>query len=227
MKLSIIIPVFNEEKFIKEIIERVFGAPIKDEKEIIVINDGSTDNTKNILENLINNYNFKLINHEHNLGKGSAIKTGLSIVTGDLIIIQDADLEYDPKDIPLLLSQMSKNISAVYGKRGLKNWSRLHYALGAKLLTILINILFHANLHDTYTCYKLFNLNKISLGLLKNLTSSGFEFEAEITCKILKSGGKISETPIHYFPRSKKEGKHIGFKDFIKGFVIIIKCRFH
>jgi len=226
MKLSIIVPAHNEERYIAKTLEQVFAIELPGEKEVVVVNDGSTDNTKNILADLAKNYNFKLREHDKNQGKGAAIKTGLEIVTGNLIIIQDADLEYSPRDIPALLSAINENISAVYGMRNSKIWSRTHYVLGARILTSVINILYGVKLRDTYTGYKLFNLNKIDLNLLKNLISTGFEFEAEVTCKILRNKGYIAETPISYYPRNKKEGKHIGPKDAFRGLWTILKCRF-
>jgi len=117
----------------------------------------------------------------------------------------------------------------VYGKRGSKRWPKrgYHYIIGAKILTVTINILFGGKLTDTYTGYKLFNVNKIGINLLKNLKSTGFEFEAEVTCKILAQNGKIVEVPINYIPRSKNEGKHIGLKDVFKGFHTILLCFFN
>ncbi len=225
MRLSIIIPAHNEEKFIEQTIDKIFRLEI--EKEVIIVNDGSTDNTQRILENLKNKYNFKLIKCEKNSGKGKAINNGLLEVTGDFLVIQDADLEYDPKDIPKLLEKIDENASAVYGNRGVKRWPKrgYYYVLGAKILSITINLLFGSKLKDVYTGYKLFNLKRVDLNMLKDLHSTGFEFEAEITCKILKSGGKILEIPITYIPRNKEEGKHIGLKDAFAGFFTIIKCR--
>lgn len=224
MKLSIIIPVHNEEKSIEKILEKIFSIDFSCEKEVIIINDGSDDNTEKILSQLIKKHDFKLLEHKNNLGKGTAIKTGLKIINSDLVIIQDADLEYDPNDIPILLNNMTNELSAVYGKRGYNKWPQrsFYYVLGAKILTHMINILYDENLTDTYTGYKLFNINKIGIDLLRNLQSTGFEFEAEITCRILANKGKIKEVPISYIPRNKKEGKHIGFKDAFKGFLTIL-----
>ena len=224
MKLSIIIPVNNEEKCVAQTIEKISKVLLPVEKEIVIVNDGSTDKTFKILEELKSIYNFKLINLEKNQGKGHAIKSGLKEITGNYLLIQDADLEYDPIDIPKLLGKIDKNTSAVYGNRGIKKWPKkgYHYILGAKMLTTLINILFKTKLKDVYTGYKLFNLEKINL---QNLTSSGFEFEAEVTCKILKNKGKIVETNISYNPRNKKEGKKIKLKDALKGLLTIVKNR--
>ena len=227
MKLSIIIPVHNEEQYVKKVLEKVLAVPLTCEKEIIVINDGSTDNTEKILEELVKKNNLKLFKHQKNLGKGSAIKTGITESTGNLIIIQDADLEYNPRDIPTLLEKINKDTAAVYGNRDTKKWPKreYRYVLGAKILTMIINLLYGSKLKDVYTGYKLFNAEKIDINLLKNLKSTGFEFEAEVTCKILSNGGKIVEVPIEYIPRNKKEGKHIGLKDAFKGFSTILCAR--
>jgi len=227
MKLSIIIPAYNEEDFIGTLIEKVFSVSFSCDKEVIVVNDCSTDNTQKILEKIKGKYNFKLLKHEKNFGKGKAIKTGLEEVTGNLVIIQDADLEYNPKDIPILLEKTNQDISAVYGNRGTTRWPKrgYHYVIGAKILTQTINLLYGSKLKDAYTGYKLFNLEKVDIDLLKNLKSSGFEFEAEITCKILKNRGKIVEVPINYIPRNKEEGKKIKFKDALLGLLTVIKCK--
>jgi dolichol-phosphate mannosyltransferase len=227
-KISIIIPAHNEEKFIEKTLEKVMRTLLPWDTEIIVVNDGSTDETINILEKLSRKYSFRLINHDKNLGKGWAIKTGIKNSSGNYLLIQDADLEYDPKNIPALLSKMDEDISAVYGKRSAKVWPKrgIHYVLGAKLLTFAINALYGSKLEDSYTGYKLFNLEKVSKQMLENLESSGFEFEAEVTCKILKNKGKILEVPITYIPRSREEGKHIGAKDALIGLLTICKWRF-
>lgn len=226
-KLSIIIPVFNEEKTIQKIIELVFKVDILGlEREVIVVNDGSTDLTKKILTNLKNDFNFVLINLEKNQGKGMAIRKGLKYVKGDLVIIQDADFEYDPNDYKNLLKEISNDFPVIYGSRNIKkkrNIGYFHYYLGSKILNILINILFKTNLTDAYTCYKLFPLD-----LIRNIeiNSNGFEFEAEITVKILKMGIKIKEIPINYYPRTFKQGKKITIKDALIGMIVILENRF-
>lgn len=227
MRLSIIIPANNEESSIGKILQKVSDLKIP-EKEIIVINDGSTDHTKEILEKLKQTLSFKLAHHDKNLGKGAAIKTGLNEVTGDLVIIQDADLEYEPSDIPLLLEKISDGVAAVYGNRGSKRWPErgLEYILGAKILTLCVNTLYRTNLNDVYTGYKLFNLKQVPLSFLLGLKSSGFEFEGEVTCKILNRRGKIIEVPISFTPRSKAEGKHIRFWDGIIGVFTILRFFF-
>ena len=224
--LSIIIPVHNEEQFVEKILEKVFSMPLK-EKEVIVVNDGSSDKTPEILQKLSKMNSFKLLSHKKNLGKGAAIKTALSAVTGNLVIIQDADLEYNPDDIPTLLAQIDNTVAAVYGKRPVlaRPDMNYHYALGAKILTWTIDTLYGTDLADVYTGYKLFNLDNLGMGFLKELESTGFEFEAEVTCKILSRGDVIVEVPIQYIPRKKSQGKHIRFTDAIKGVFTILKCR--
>ncbi|MDP2945990.1 MAG: glycosyltransferase family 2 protein [bacterium] len=217
-KLSVIIPVFNEEKTIEKVINTVWQQPLENwEKEIIVVNDCSTDNTGKILDDLKNKFDFILLKHQKNSGKGTAIKTALSRATGGYVIVQDADLEYNPADWPKMLKELENpKIKVVFGSREMNSKRRgyFHYVLGVRFLTFLTNRLFGGNLTDIYTCYKL-----ISSELIKslNLSSSGFEIEAEITTKILKRGIKIKEVPINYFPRSFKEGKKIRIYDGLIG----------
>ncbi len=223
MKLSIIIPVFNERATIEEILKRVMAAPtLEYQKEVIIVDDGSTDETVEILETLRERFNFIYQRHSRNSGKGAAIKTALEKVTGDLVIIQDADLEYNPNDYQNLLEAFKQTGSVVYGSRNInpQEKSYFHYALGAKFLTSLTNLLFEAKLTDIYTCYKLF-----PSFLIKSipLDSQGFEFEAEITIKILKREMTITEIPISYHPRKFSQGKKIHFQDGLFGLWTIIK----
>ena len=226
-KLSIIIPVLNEESTIKEIIEQVEHASVLDyQKEIIIVDDGSSDNTKNILKDIKAQYNLIILEHQKNIGKGRALQTGFKAVTGNAVIIQDADLEYDPNDWDSLLKELNgSEIGAVYGSRNINSEKKgyFHYVLGVKFLTFLNNLLFRSKLTDTYTCYKLFPAD-----LIKSiqLDSDGFEIEAEMTAKILKKGLLIKEVPISYNPRKFKQGKKIRFKDGLIGIWTIIKYRF-
>ncbi len=224
MKLSIIIPTYNEERTIEEIIKKVINLPLNVEKELIVINDGSTDKTNQILEELKKEFNFILLFHEKNQGKGAAIKTGINASTGKVVIIQDADLEYHPDDWEEMLNKFNgKNV--VYGSRNInperKGYS--HYVFGVWFLTAINNLLFNSKLTDTYTCYKLIPVNLIKSIDLK---SNGFEVEAEMTAKFLKKGIEINEVPIKYSPRKFKEGKKIRFKDGLIGLWTIFKYRF-
>ena len=226
MKLSIIVPVFNEEESIEEIIKRIENVSIGIEKEIIVVNDGSYDETKDVLERLKRKFNFVSLEHQNNQGKGAAIRTGLLKARGNFILIQDADLEYDPKDYPILLEPLiKKEVKVVYGSRNLfeNPRSSKSYFLGGQFLTFAFNLLFFEKLTDINTGYKVFAkevLEKI------NLKENDFAFCEEITCKVKQLGYKIREVPIHYHPRSFKEGKKIRwYKDGLRGLWTIIKYR--
>lgn len=220
--LSVIVPVFNESKTIREILEKIYSVNI--DKEIIVIDDGSTDGTDKILRG-VNFDNIKVIHHTRNRGKGTAFLTGLSHAQGEFIIIQDADLEYDPNDYFKLLEVIKKNnADLVLGARFMKGYKGLFiHRLGNRFLTGLMNFLFNAKLNDCFTCYKLFRrdtANKIGLN------SQGFDLEIEITAKALKNKLRIEETFISYHPRGYNEGKKIRCKDGLKAALSILKYRF-
>ncbi|MFA6106636.1 MAG: glycosyltransferase family 2 protein [Patescibacteria group bacterium] len=223
-KVSIIIPVFNEEKTLAESLARIFKASVLDyEKEVIIIDDGSSDGSLSILNSLRSKYDFLLLKHAKNSGKGAAIRVGFKKAGGDIVLIQDADLEYDPNQWQLLLKEFDNpGVSAVFGSRNIhpKRRGYWHYVFGVKLLTMLTNRLFGSNLTDVYTCYKAFRKSVLD-GL--DLKADGFEIEAEITVKLLKKGIAIKETPINYFPRKFSEGKKIKFQDGLKGFWMIVK----
>ena len=226
-KLSIIIPVFNEEKTIEETINRVFNQTLNNwQKEIIVVDDGSTDRTRKILNSLKIKFSFVLMCHEKNSGKGAAIKTALNKVSGEYVIIQDADLEYSPTDWPQLLKNLDDpKVQIIFGSRELHP-QRRGYAMciwGVRFLTALTNICFGSNLTDIYTCYKIIPSQTLKSFRLK---SPGFEIEAEITSKALRNGMVISEAPINYCPRSFKNGKKIRFHDGLSGAWTIIKVCF-
>ncbi len=234
MKLSIIIPVYNEEQTIRLILDKVNQVRLPDsiKKEVIVVDDGSKDNSKFIIQNLRINGLIKIY-HKKNLGKGAAIRSGLNSATGDLVIIQDADLEYNPADYERLLRPiLTDKAEVVYGSRlinyPLKLWGRnktvlpLHL-IANKGLTGFTNFLYGSNLTDMETCYKLFKkevLQKISL------KSNRFEFEPEITVKILKLKIPIVEIPINVKPRTYEEGKKIGLLDGFLAIWILIKYKF-
>lgn len=237
MKLSIIIPAYNEESTIEELISQVKKADTKDViKEIIVVDDGSKDSTREILTRISD---IKVIFHKKNGGKGRAIRTGIKHATGDIIIIQDADLEYDPNDYYKLIKPIiDKKTKVVYGSRYLSKVQKernLDYLkrggahkyylayLGGRLLTTLANLLYNAHITDEPTCYKVFDAK-----VLKSITlrSRRFEFCPEVTAKVRKKGYKILELPTSYRPRSFEEGKKIGWKDGVHAVWILIKYRF-
>lgn len=226
MKISIIIPVFNEKKSIEEIIKRVQAVDVGLEKEIIIVDDCSQDGTCQILEKL--NYpNMKLFFHSKNKGKGAALQTGFSKAKGDIILIQDADLEYDPKEYhKLLVPILDGRADVVYGSRFLGGPHRVlffwHY-VGNKILTMLSNMMSNLNLTDMETCYKVFKkeiLNKIKI------KSKRFGFEPEVTIKFAKLKCRIYEVPISYSGRDYSEGKKIGWKDGIAAIFHIIRYKF-
>jgi len=223
MKLSVIIPVYNEKDTINKIIEKVRKVPI--EKEIIIVDDGSTDGTQNILKNF-NNKDIKVILKEKNEGKGMSIREGLKYVSGDIVVIQDADLEYEPMDFLKMIEVIEKNnASVVYGSRilGKGKKSSFFFYLGGRFLSCIVNILYNAKITDEPTCYKMFRTDVIKK---INLKCTGFEFCPEVTAKVRKMGYKIFEVPIHYIPRSIKEGKKIRLKDGIIATWTLIKYRF-
>jgi glycosyltransferase involved in cell wall biosynthesis len=218
MKLSVIIPVYNEKDSIEKIINTVKAVPV--EKEIIVVDDFSHDGTRDKLATISD---IKLILHEKNKGKGSAIRSGIKYTQNDIVIIQDADLEYDPNDYPKLLSAfISDKIGAVFGSR-FKGKSRflLLSKLANYFLTGLTNLMYCGHISDMETCYKMVRRD-ILLSL--NLTACRFEIEPEITCKLLRKKIRINEVPIDYLART--QGKKIGPKDAIIAIKEIFKWRF-
>jgi len=217
--LSVIMPVFNEAKTIREILEKINSVNV--DKEIIVIDDGSSDDTGKILRGM-GLANLKVIHHTTNRGKGAAFLTGLAHATGEFVIIQDADLEYEPNDYQKLLEVIKTgNVDIVLGARFMKGYKGLFiHRMGNRFLTNLVNFFFGAKLNDCFTCYKLFRRETINrLGL----SAKGFDIEIEIIAKALKNKLRIGEEFISYHPRSYAEGKKIRCRDGLKAAWSIIK----
>jgi dolichol-phosphate mannosyltransferase len=234
--ISIIIPSYNESNLLETVIKRVINSDtLKLEKEIIIVDDGSTDNTQNqILKIKGQNHSLKLktIKHSHNKGKGAAVMSGLKEAKGDIILIQDADLEYNPENYPALLKPILDNeCDIIYGSRtlGIKKFGNKYYNLiyfnGGQVLTKLINLIYGTNLTDQPTGYKVFGKELKKL-FLDNINMEDFSFEVEMTILSVKNNHKIIEVPIIYTPRSISEGKKIGLKDFIKAVYIAVLYKF-
>lgn len=227
MKLSIIIPCYNEKNTILSLITKVENVDLENiEKEIIIVDDSSSDGTRELIQSRLKKH--KLIFHNQNRGKGSAIRTALKHITGDIVIIQDADMEYNPNDYKILIQPIiDKKYKVVYGSRERNKQNKIHsgllYYIGGLFLTWLTNLLYHSTLTDESTCYKVFDK---SLLLNIPLKCKRFEFCPEITAKILKRGIEIKEIPISYNPRTTKEGKKIKFKDGVKATWTLLKYRF-
>lgn len=228
MTVSVIIPVYNERKLISELLEEVIKADISPfGKEIIIIDDGSTDGTGELLNSYAERYPVKIITHTENLGKASAIKSGLKIATGDIILIQDGDLEYPPSEYQKLLSPFKEpETKVVYGSRFLfKKWPekmRPENWIANKLFTYLVNLLFKANITDEGTAFKVFRKEVLQEIEIK---SQGFEFCPEVTAKILKKGIRIVDVPVNYRARDKKSGKKPDAIDGLRILWSIIKYR--
>lgn len=225
MKLSIIIPAFNEKNTIKEIVRRVRTVELDGvEKEIIIVDDGSTDGTTDVLK-IEEDSGLRVIYHSRNRGKGASIRSALAYATGDYVIIQDADLEYDPEDLSRMIAPvLKKKAEVVYGSRFTgerRNMFFWHY-VGNRALSLITNVLYNTTLSDMETCYKLFS--KESMKGIK-IKSARFEFEPEITAKILRKGIRIYEVPISYAGREFSEGKKISWKDGLLAFWTLVKYR--
>jgi len=228
-KLSIVIPVYNEMQTIEAVVERVIAVPLPNiQKEIIISDDGSTDATPQALDGIYEKHAdiVRIYTSPTNLGKGAAVRLGMSIATGDVIIIQDADLELDPAEYQNILQPiLDGKAEVVYGSR-FKNPNRkisLRTRLANKILTSLTNILFHGRLSDMETAYKAFRREVIRSIKLRCVR---FDFEPEITAKLLMAGYKIQEVPISYNPRTVDEGKKISWRDGFEAVYTLFRCRF-
>lgn len=223
-KLSIVIPCYNEKDSIAELVRRVKASPAEP-KEIIVVDDYSTDGTREILEREVRPMVDQILYHEKNMGKGAALRTGFRQATGDAVIVQDADLEYDPNEYPVVADPvLNGEADVVYGSRflGRKRKGYLANRLANRFLTGLSNLFTHQHLTDMETCYKCFRREVIQKADLKE---DRFGFEPEVTAKISAMGIKIKEVPISYDPRTLTEGKKIGLKDGLRAIYCIWKYR--
>lgn len=228
--LSIIIPAYNEEQTIRKLLDKVCAVTLIEgiSKEILVIDDGSSDSTNDIVAEYVSSLgvkNIRLISQERNQGKGAALRKGIEVATGDFIIIQDADLEYDPEDYNLLLPHLLNGEKVVYGSRFLRKENKHSYQsfyYGGLLVTFFTNLLFLQKLTDEPTCYKAFETNFLKSIPLK---CTGFEFCPEVTAKTAKKGIKIKEVPIHYYPRSIEQGKKIKWTDGLDALWTLLKYR--
>jgi len=224
-KLSVVMPVFNEEATLEEILRRVRAVDVN--KEIVIVNDGSSDASKKILDSLAGVDDVRVYHHASNMGKGMAVRTALRHVIGDAVIIQDADLEYDPRDYLRLLEPYHEGkAKVVYGSRflgGPRRAMMFWHMIANKLLTLATNIMYDTILSDMETCYKLFETEIIRA---IPLHARGFELEPEITAKVLKRGHRIYEVPISYAGREYHEGKKIKGSDAFKALWTLLKYRF-
>jgi glycosyltransferase involved in cell wall biosynthesis len=226
MKLSVVIPVFNERDTVAEILRRVNSVPV--DKELIVVDDFSTDGTRDALAECLKEHsNLTVLHHERNLGKGRALRTGFETARGEYVIVQDADLEYDPEDYAKLLRPLDRQqADAVYGSRFITTQEHrvlyFWHSIGNRVLTLLSNMMTDLNLTDMETCYKVFRRELIQAIPLEE---DRFGFEPEVTCKLAKVGARIYEVGIAYHGRTYDEGKKIGMKDGFRALWCIVKYR--
>ena len=226
-KLSVIVPIFNERNTLVEVVRRMRAVELPDgiEREIIVVDDGSTDGTRDVLRQLADS-TVRIVLHDVNRGKGAALRTGFAHATGEYILVQDGDLEYDPEDWPKLLNPVLRGRArVVYGSRFTgerRNMLLLHW-IGNRFLSMTTNVLYNTTLSDMETCYKLIDRALIDD---MNLQSNRFDIEAEISAKILKRGVRIYEVPISYSGREFDEGKKITWRDGFAALYTLVKYRF-
>ena len=225
MKLSVIIPVYNEVESIQVILKRVYETNLV--HEIVVVDDGSKDGTRDVLATLDGKNSLRVILHEKNKGKGAAVRTGMAAATGDVLLIQDADLEYDPRDFPILLQPIEEGLAdVVYGSRFLGRAHRVTmfwHLVANQMLTLMTNILYNTILTDMETGYKVFRREVLN-GMV--LHANSFDFEPEFTAKIIKRKFRIFEVPITFNPRDYSQGKKIKLHDAFEAVWTLVKYRF-
>ena len=230
MKLSIVIPAYNEQDTVEELVRKVWAVDMGVDRELILIDDCSTDDTRGILERLTADEDaWHLVCHDRNMGKGAALRSGFAAATGDLVVIQDADLEYDPGDIPRLLGPiLNGHADVVYGSRFLGGGGPhrvvfFWHSVGNRLLTTLSNMMTDLNLTDMEVCYKAFRKEVLDAIQIRE---ERFGFEVEITAKVAKRKWRVYEVPIAYYGRSYAEGKKITWRDGVRALWCILKYRF-
>jgi glycosyltransferase involved in cell wall biosynthesis len=231
MKLSVVIPVFNEVTTLEELVRRVLTAPVELERELILVDDGSSDGTRGLYDKIKQQHpsvSIQVFLHEKNQGKGAALRTAFAHTTGDVVIIQDADLEYDPRDYPRLLAPIIEGrADVVYGSRFVGSEAHrvlfFWHMVGNQMLTMLSNAMTNLNLTDMETCYKVFRAEVLRDLKIK---SNRFEFEPEITAKVAKGGWRVYEVGISYAGRDYAEGKKITWVDGVKALLAIARFRF-
>ena len=222
--LSVIVPVYNERNTVAEILRRIRAVEVPLQVEVIVVDDGSTDGTDKVLAALEDS-TVRVVSHDVNRGKGAAVRTGIETARGQLVLIQDADLEYDPDDWPRLLDPVIKGkAKVVYGSRftGERRAMRPTQWLGNRLLTLAANLLYRSTLSDMETCYKLFDrrvLDDI------HIDSDGFDFEPEVTAKVLRRGHRIYEVPVSYTGREPSEGTKFEWRDGVRALATLVRYR--
>lgn len=231
MKLSVVMPVYNEVRTLQEVVRKVLAAPVKADIELILVDDGSTDGTLELYDTVVQEHTGRpitVLRHARNQGKGAALRTGFAKTTGQIVLIQDADLEYDPADYPRLLAPILQGkADVVYGSRFVGGDAHrvlfFWHMLGNRFLTLLSNALTNLNLTDMETCYKVFRAEVVH-GL--NIRSNRFDFEPEITAKVARAGWRVYEVGISYAGRDYAEGKKITWVDGVKAMGAIIRYRF-
>ena len=214
MKLSVIVPLYNEARILESVVRKLLASPCPVEREWILVDDGSTDDSLDIARRLKSEFGFLLLEQGRNQGKGAAITRGMREATGDIVMIQDADFEYDPRDVPMLLQPiLDDEADVVYGSRFKKSAGQVHrtyHYLVNRILTILSNFLSGLYLSDMETCYKVFRADLVQA---MNLTSQRFGIEVELTAYVAKTQARVQEYPIRYYPRTRTQGKKINWRD--------------